>query len=148
MRVRKPADLLELTDWMAQDMAPLNAAWSVIWARGDQEMIRLANGLLAACSDLIGASTTVKAAASYWERARRYVIGERWTDAQRAEAQQALTAMARAREDLADHARRQLRNPPAELFGHDTINGASGPRSAPAAAAPVTGRPDGGGSRP
>lgn len=46
-RLRKPADALELHDWMATDMAPLNEAWSVIWARGDQETVRLANALLA-----------------------------------------------------------------------------------------------------
>src|SRR5260370_501649 len=64
--LRKPSDMFELTDCMAQDMAPLNAAWSVIWARGEQEMVRLANALLAKCGDLIGASTTIAPAQSHW----------------------------------------------------------------------------------
>src|SRR5260370_36347700 len=41
LRIRKPADVLEYHDWLAGDFAPLNQAWSVIWARGDQETIRL-----------------------------------------------------------------------------------------------------------
>jgi hypothetical protein len=36
--LRKQLDPLELHDWMARDVAPLNSAWSVIWARGDQEL--------------------------------------------------------------------------------------------------------------
>jgi hypothetical protein len=119
MRLRKPSDLFEFTDWMAQDVAPLNAAWSVIWARGDQEMIRLANALLSACSDLIGASTALQPARSHWERVRRVVVGERWTDEQRAEAQQVLEQLAHARKALAEHARRKLGKPVVEVFGHD-----------------------------
>lgn len=34
MRLRKPADPMELHDWLAKDMAPLTEAWSVI--RPDQ----------------------------------------------------------------------------------------------------------------
>jgi hypothetical protein len=117
--LRKPSDLFELTDWMAHDMAPLNAAWSVVWARGDQEMMRLANALLSACADLIGASTTIGPARSYWERVRRFLVGERWTDQKRAESQQALKEMAHARKDLAEYARRKLGRPSVELFGHD-----------------------------
>jgi hypothetical protein len=106
-------------DWMAQDMAPLNAAWSVVWARaGDQQTVRLANALLAACSDLVGAGS-IGPATSYWERIRRYVLGERWTPEQRAEVQRHLTAVAHARKALTEHARRNLGKPAVELFGHD-----------------------------
>lgn len=126
MRVRKPADLLELHDWMAQDLAPMNAAWSVVWARGDQEMVRRANALLAKCSDLIGAGTTTQAATSYRERIRRYVIGERWTDKERGESQQALKDVAHARKDLAEYARQKLGKRHAELFTHDEIEDING----------------------
>ncbi|MGH3277150.1 MAG: hypothetical protein ACRDNZ_22830 [Streptosporangiaceae bacterium] len=51
-RLRKPSDPMELHDWIAQEMTPLNEAWSVIWLRGDQETIQLANALLDACGQL------------------------------------------------------------------------------------------------
>lgn len=117
-RVRKPLDMFEFHDWLAQDLAPLSAAWSVIWTQGDQEMVRLANALLAACSDLIGASTDTGQAGSYLERVRRVIVGERWTDEQRSEAQDALKKVAAARKALAEHARRTFGRQHVELFGH------------------------------
>ena len=118
IRLRKPLDLFEFHDWMAQDMAPLNTAWSVVWAHGDQEMVRLANALLSACSDLIGISTPTQPTATYLERFRRYVVGERWTAEQRAESQHALEEVAHARKRLAEHARQELGKRHVELSGH------------------------------
>lgn len=77
---RKPLDPLEFHDWLAQDQAPLNASWSVIWARGNQETIRRANALLAACTDLTGAGTSIQAAATLRQRLKRNVVGSTWTE--------------------------------------------------------------------
>lgn len=117
-RLRKPADPLELHDWMAQDLAPLNAAWSVIWARGDQEMVRLGNDLLSKCSDLVGVSTAMQPADSPRARLRRWAIGQRWTPEMQADLQSALKEMAHARKRLAEHARGKLGQPHVNLFGH------------------------------
>jgi hypothetical protein len=127
MRQRKPLDLFELTDWIAQDMAPLNAAWSVIWARGDQEMVRRPNALPAKCSDLMGVGTATQHGRSYWERLRRFVVGEHWTEDQGADSQKALKEMAHGRKDLAEYARRKLGKRHVELIWHDEPGGAHGP---------------------
>ncbi len=113
---RKPTDPLELHDWMAQDFAPLNAAWSVIWARSDQELIRRANKLLNSCGEVISASTARQPADTTAARTRRAVVGDRWTPEMKAAYQRALVDMAHAREQLAVYARSTLGLPAAELF--------------------------------
>jgi hypothetical protein len=118
MHQRKPLDPLEIHDWIAQDMAPLTAAWSVIWARGDQELIRLANQLLDGCAGLLAASTARMPADTYGTRLRRNVAGERWTPEMRAEVDQKMKELAHAREQLAQYARTMLGMAKAELFGH------------------------------
>lgn len=120
LRLRKPFSALEMHDWMAQDMAPLNAAWSVIWARGDQELIRRANALLSACSDLISVSTARTPAPTRTARIRRHMAGERWTPPMQEGLQEARVAMADAREQLAQHARQVLGKQTAQLFGHES----------------------------
>ena len=50
MRHRKPVDVLGLHDWMARDLAPMNAALSEIWTSDDQEGIRLANDVVDNCT--------------------------------------------------------------------------------------------------
>jgi hypothetical protein len=116
MRMRKPIDVLDTHDWLALEMTPLNAAWSVIWARGDQELIRLANQLLDACSGVVSAATARMPAGTMRARARRGAAGEKWTPQMLAELQGKLLAMARAREQLAQHARKILRlSPPSYL---------------------------------
>jgi hypothetical protein len=127
---RKPFDPLEMHDWMAQHMAPLNAAWSAIWAGGDQELVRRANALLSACSDLISVSTARMPAETAGARLRRQVAGERWTQEMLDKLQESRTMMAQAREKLAQHARTVLGMPPAQLFSHDTEADA-GPSAAP-----------------
>lgn len=81
-------------------------------------MVRLANALLSACSDLIGISTPTQPSGSHRERFRRYVVGERWTEEQRADSQRVLEEVAHARKNLAEHARRKLGKRRVELFGH------------------------------
>jgi len=119
LRQRKPLDHFELHDFIDRDVAPLNAAWSVIWTRGDQELIRLANKLVANCADLMGVSTARMPAATTLTRMRRFVVGERWTPEMQADLERARRDMAHARKDLAVYARSVLGLPPAELFGHE-----------------------------
>lgn len=101
---------------MAQDQAPLNASWSVIWARGNQETIRRANALLAACTDLIGVGTSIQAAATLRQRLKRNVVGSTWTEEERAAVGTAMQNVAHARKNLAEQQRRILRKRHAELF--------------------------------
>ena len=138
-RMRRPSDALELHDWMAADLAPMTEAWSVIWARGDQEMIRLANTLLGACSDLLGTSTALAPAETVGARLRRLVIGERSTPELEADLQSAMETMAHAREQLALHARKRMKLPPVQLLGHDPASdlGVPAPADGAQAAAPV-----------
>jgi hypothetical protein len=119
LRVRKPADALEFHDWLATDLTPLNAAWSVIWTSSDQETIRLANALLDKCSDLFAAATATNPARSPAARLRRWALGEKWTPELQAGLDQAVKDVAHARERLAQHARGRLGLPAVKLFGHE-----------------------------
>jgi hypothetical protein len=133
LRQRKPADPLELHDWIAQDLAPLNAAWSEIWARGDQEMVRLANGLLSACMGLMGVSTERQPADSVAARVRRWIVGERLTSEMQADIEKGHKELAHAREKLANYARHLLGQPTVALFGHvrvDDVNASQPARAA------------------
>ena len=141
LRYRKPADLLELHDWVAQDMAPLHAAWSVIWARGDQELVRLANQLLASCGDVVAAATARMPAGNTTARMRRHVIGERWTPEMQEALQQAAKTLAYAREQLAQYARTILRLAPAQLFGHEPLADGGATLATPGEAAPLARSP-------
>jgi hypothetical protein len=119
LRLRRPTDSLELHDWLAIDMAPLNGAWSVIWAHGDQETIRLANALLDKCGDLLRAATCRNPADAMAARLRRWARGEKWTPELQADLDRAVKDVAHAREHLAQYARRHLGLPAVELFGHE-----------------------------
>jgi hypothetical protein len=79
LRQRKPVDQLELHDWMAQDVAPLNEALTEIWTRDNQAGVRLANDVVSKCMDLLGASTTIQGPSTSRERLRRWAVGVRWT---------------------------------------------------------------------
>jgi hypothetical protein len=131
LKIRKPADVQEFHDWLAVDYSPLSAAWSLIWTRGDQETIRLANQLLDACGTILGSATARNPATTLSARLTRLVFGEKQTPELQDDLQQAITGVAHAREQLARHARKVLSLPEAKLFGHET----------PAAAAPAL--PDG-----
>jgi hypothetical protein len=137
LRIRKPSDVFEFHDWLAADFAPMNRAWSVIWARGDQETVRLANQLLSTCSDLIGAATSRQPATTVGARLLRWAAGEKTTPELEQDINSAVKDVAHAREQLAQRGRQVLGLPPAQLFGHDDTD----PPGAPEVAAPRT--PDG-----
>ncbi|MCO1593703.1 hypothetical protein M8C17_00790 [Micromonospora sp. RHAY321] len=52
----KPLDPMVLHDWLARDMATVEAAWSEIWTSGDQDGIALANGLMTAFNGVMDAA--------------------------------------------------------------------------------------------
>jgi hypothetical protein len=116
MRHRKLVDHLELHDWLAQDVVPLNAALGEIWTRDDQEGIRLANDVVNACMDLLGASIARQQGGNGWERMRRWTAGEKWTSEMIEENNRAMRRLAYARRLFADHARARFGLGAVELF--------------------------------
>jgi len=104
LRHRKPMDPLELHDWIAQDIAPLNAALSAIWTRDDQEGVRLANDVVNKCANLLGVSGA-RQPADGWERLWRWASGERWTPEMTKAYDDAMHGLAHARKRYADHVR-------------------------------------------
>ncbi len=116
LRLRKPIDALELYDWQAQDMVPLNAALNEVWTRWDQEGIRLANDLVLKCAELLGESTTLVPAKARLERARKALIGERWTPESEDAYKRARNDMVDARKRLTDYARASLKLDAVNLF--------------------------------
>lgn len=113
---RKPTDPMELHDWLAQDLTPLNTALADIWTRWDQEGVRLANDVVSKSMDLMGASLARQPASTTRERLRRWAAGERWTPEMLADHDKALKKLAYARKELADHARGNLGLGPVDLF--------------------------------
>lgn len=116
MRNRKPVDPLEVHDWMAQEVIPLNSALAELWTRDDQEGIRLANDVVNKCAELLGVSTARQPASDGLGRVRRMVAGERWTPEMIAETERAVRELAQARKKFAEHARIRLGEAAVELF--------------------------------
>jgi hypothetical protein len=115
LRHRRPVDPLELHDWMAQDLAPLNAALSELWTRDNQEGIRLANDVVNKCAALLGASTA-RQSADGWERLKVWAAGEQWTPEMIKASDNAMKELAHARKRYADHMRARFGLDAVELF--------------------------------
>jgi hypothetical protein len=124
--IRKAADVIEMHDWLAADYTPLAEAWSVIWARGDQETVRLANQLLTACGDVLGAATAREITPTLGARILRWAAGEKLTPQLEQDLQRAVRAVAHAREQLAQHSRTTLGLPAVHLFGYDSPQASDG----------------------
>jgi hypothetical protein len=116
LRIRKPVEVMELHDWMAQDMSPLNHAWSEIWARGDQELVRLANRVLDQCAELLAVGAARQPGRGAVERTRRWLVGDRWTPEMLDELKLAQRGLADARKGLTDYARTRLGRRGVNLF--------------------------------
>jgi hypothetical protein len=115
LRVRKPLEVLEFHDWLHQDWAPLNAAWSGLWARGDQELVSSANILMTRCHELIDAATATGTPTTATAKARRIVVGEQWTPEQTAAIEEAMRAFGLARREFTAVARAKLSRVPIDL---------------------------------
>jgi hypothetical protein len=106
--LRKPADLLEFYDWLDQDWGPLNAAWSEVWARGDQQLVTTANGVLAATEELMSVALAQSEPDGLLAKARQVVVGVRWSPEHLVQINDALVVLANARRDLTAVARDKL----------------------------------------
>jgi hypothetical protein len=115
-RTRKPIEPLELHDWLAQDWAPLTAAWSEIWTRGDSQTVRLANDLVGKCGNVLGMSTSRAAPTTVSDRLHRWLVGERWSPEMLEAHKQAQRELAEARKRLAEHARTRLKLEAVDMF--------------------------------
>lgn len=133
LRLRKPADPLELHDWMVQDLTPLNDALAKLWARADQEGIRLANDVVGRCVDLMGTSLATRPVHNRRGRLRKLVVGESWTPEMQAAHDQAMKDLAAARKRFAEYARRSLGRRAVDVFAQ--VDPAPGAAALPAAAA-------------
>jgi hypothetical protein len=116
LRYRKPFDPMELHDWQALDLVPLNAALNEIWTRGDRDGIRLAGDLVGKCANLLRESTARAPARTALKWLHKAVFGERWTPEMLAAQQRALDDMLAARRRLADYARAALKMDTVDLF--------------------------------
>jgi hypothetical protein len=103
--LRRPADVLELHDWLAKDFEPINSAWSHIQVVGTAEVIDAATQLLDACADVLGVATSTGKAHG---KLATTVIGQAWTDEQQEELQAATRLVAAEREVFIKIARREL----------------------------------------
>jgi hypothetical protein len=149
LHLRKPADMMEFHDWMAQDLVPMHAALDEIWTRWDQDGVRLANDIVGKCMDLLGTSTATQPARTGRERIRKWVVGERWTTEMRDAHQAAIEELAHARKRFADYARVQLGLSAVDLFAQVGQPGEHAPatlasRNGARAAATITSSPGGG----
>lgn len=147
LHLRKPADAMELHDWMAQDIVPMHAALDEIWTRWDQYGVRLANDVVGKCMDLLGTSTATQPARKGKERVRKWAMGERWTPELRDAQQAAIRELAHVRKRFADYARARLGLPEVDLFSQieqpdeqDSAALVSG--NGTTAPAPITSSPD------
>ena len=116
MRLRRPADAMELHDWMAQDVLPMHAALDEIWTRWDQDGVRLADDVVGKCMDLLGTNAATQPTHNGRERVRKWAVGERWTPEMRDAQQAAIRELAHARKRFADYARARLGLPEVDLF--------------------------------
>ena len=130
LRLRKPVDALEIYDWQAPDLVPLNAALNEVWTRWDQEGIRLANDLVNKCMHLLDASVALAPANTLRQQLRKAVIGERWTPELQQAHQRAVQDMLQARTRLAEYARVTLKLDAADLAAQVEASQSIGNRSA------------------
>ena len=104
-RLRRPADALELHDWLAKDFEPINNAWSRIQLLGTAAAIDAATQLLDACADVLGVATSPGRAHG---KIASTVIGLAWTESQQEELEAANKRVAEEREAFIKIARKEL----------------------------------------
>ena len=109
----KPLDPLELAQWQSKEMQPMFDAWSEVWAVGSKEAIAAANDLVAKCGDVMGAGTQHGNAVPSWLRA---ITGEKWSQQQLDQLQAEMRALAAARKQFGEIARRETGAEIVDLF--------------------------------
>ena len=103
--IRKPLDPLDLHDWIAQDYAPLNEAWSRVEIAGSAHAVRAATTLLDACGEMLGLAT---AAGEAHGKLASAVKGVAWTSQQQKALERATQRVAKSRHDFIALARKEL----------------------------------------
>jgi hypothetical protein len=104
-RFRRPADALELHDWLAKDFEPINNAWSRIQLLGTAAAIDAATQLLDTCADVLGIATSPGRAHG---KITSTVIGLAWTESQQEELKAANKRVVEEREAFIKVARKEL----------------------------------------
>ena len=104
-RLRRPADALELHDWLAKDFEPINNAWSRIQLLGKGAAIDAATQLLNACAEVLGVATSPGRAHG---KIASTVIGLAWTEDQQEELKAANKVAVEKREAFIRIARKEL----------------------------------------
>ena len=113
---RTEADPLTIHDFLRPDFDALAQAWSAIWVFGSPPGVTAANRLMTRSLELMEAHTQ---RGQRNRRGRRVVLGEAWTDEQRGQMDTTVRALAVARKDFAELARRELQSGGAALFSDD-----------------------------
>ena len=129
MHHRRPIDLPEIHDWMAQDWTLLNVALSDLWTRWDQEGVRLANDLVGKCADLFEISLAQQSGRRGWEHLRWRGAGQRWTPEWLADYRHAVEQVDESRKRLADYARGKLGQKSVDLLFAQANLGRKAPQS-------------------
>ncbi|WP_435208945.1 hypothetical protein [Micromonospora sp. bgisy143] len=96
----KPLGPMGLHDWLARDMVTVEAAWSEIWTRADQDGIALANGLMTAYHAVLAAALQASGSEPF-EASDKMTIASR--------------RLGEARRHLALHARRVAKLGPRDV---------------------------------
>jgi hypothetical protein len=102
----KPADLMQLHDWLTQDISGLIAALSQVWILSDEEGIRLADDVAGRSLNLIGAGTGFQPAGPDSEVQGSQAMP--WSPQLVAANDQAWNGLDAARRELADYTRTKL----------------------------------------
>ncbi len=113
LRQRKPIDPLELVDRLIAHSQPLFDAWSTIWSVGTPEAIAAANVVMNWSTKALTMHTRPGAARS---PLATYVLGQKWTDEQMQQAQEAMVGLGNARKRLAEIARKEFGMEKTDLF--------------------------------
>jgi hypothetical protein len=115
LRMRRPLDHFELHDWLAQDWAPMVDAMAVIWARGNQRAIQLANAVVNCCGEF---QTIPPVPEPRGLRALfgLFVEASAWPPEVLRQRETRLKELAEARKALANFVREHLDQPRADVF--------------------------------
>lgn len=115
MRLRRPLDHFELHDWLSADWGPMIDAMAVIWIRGDQQGIRLANDVVNRCADLM-TMPNIPDPLGWRERLTRLWSPVVWPPEVVENRNALVKSAATARRALANYVRDRSRQDEADLF--------------------------------
>ncbi|MDQ1500632.1 MAG: hypothetical protein QOI86_3972 [Actinomycetota bacterium] len=118
---RVPMDPMDVDARLRQDFIPLSEAWSDVWTIGSSEAVIASNWIIDTAAAVVGAATTTGDGGNWLGR----LAAHQWTDEQLRQWNDDLKALAIARRNLAELARRELGIEVARLFSEDPVPGSS-----------------------